>query len=75
MPARSPRPPRRQRSAPNTGAAELISQALQRFCDGKVGLSYIPPGTPWNNAYIESFHNRLRKERLNRNHWTNLREA
>ena len=25
---------------------ELISQALQRFCDGKVGLSYIPPGTP-----------------------------
>ena len=30
---------------------ELISQALQRFCDGKVGLSYIPPGTPWNNGY------------------------
>jgi putative transposase len=23
---------------------ELVSQALQRFCDGKVGLSYIPPG-------------------------------
>ena len=22
---------------------ELVSQALQRFCDGKVGLSYIPP--------------------------------
>jgi len=54
---------------------ELISQALQRFCDGKVGLSYIPPGTSWNNAYIESFNNRLRKECLNRNHWTNLREA
>ena len=54
---------------------EMISQALQRFCDGKVGLSYIPPGTPWNNGYIESFNNRLRKECLNRNHWTNLREA
>jgi putative transposase len=26
--------------------AELISQALQRFCTGKVGLSYILPGTP-----------------------------
>ena len=36
---------------------ELVSQALQQFCDGKVGLSYIPPGT-WNNGYIESFNNR-----------------
>jgi putative transposase len=26
---------------------ELVSQALQRFCDGKVGMCYIPPGTPW----------------------------
>jgi putative transposase len=34
---------------------ELVSQALQKFCAGKVGLSYIPPGTPWNNGYIESF--------------------
>jgi putative transposase len=54
---------------------ELVSQALQQFCDGKVGLSYIPPGTPWNNGYIESFNNRLRKECLNRNHWTTLLEA
>jgi putative transposase len=54
---------------------ELISQALQRFCEGKVGLSYIAPGTPWNNGYIESFNNRLRRECLNRSHWTNLREA
>jgi putative transposase len=41
---------------------ELVSQALQRFCENKVGLYYIPPGTPWNNGYIESFNNRLRKE-------------
>jgi transposase InsO family protein len=54
---------------------ELVSQALQRFCAGKVGLSYIPPGTPWNNGYIESFNNRLRKECLNRNHWNTLFEA
>ena len=54
---------------------EMISQALQQFCDGKVGLSYIPPGTPWNNGFIESFNNRLRNECLNRNHWTNLLEA
>ena len=25
---------------------ELVSQALQRFCDGKVEMCYIPPGTP-----------------------------
>ncbi|WP_264991863.1 IS3 family transposase, partial [Mycobacterium montefiorense] len=54
---------------------ELVSQALQQFCEGRVGLSYIPPGTPWNNGYIESFNNRLRKECLNRNHWNSLFEA
>ena len=54
---------------------ELVSQALQRFCDGKVDLSYIPPGQPWDNGYIESFNNRLRKECLNRNHWNTLFEA
>ena len=54
---------------------ELVSQALQRFCERKVGMSYIPPGTPWNNGYIESFNNRLRKECLNRNHWNTLFEA
>jgi transposase InsO family protein len=54
---------------------EFISQALQTFCRDKIGLVYIPPGTPWNNGYIESFNNRLRRECLNRNHWTTLREA
>jgi transposase InsO family protein len=54
---------------------ELISQALQQFCANRVGLSYISPGTPWNNGYIESFNRRLRAECLNRNHWTSLLEA
>lgn len=54
---------------------EMISQALQQFCDGLLGISYIPPGTPWNNWYIESFNNRLRRECLNRNHWNSLLEA
>lgn len=54
---------------------EFISQALQLFCAGKVGMVYIPPGAPWENGYIESFNNRLRRECLNRNHWTNLLEA
>jgi transposase InsO family protein len=25
-------------------------------------MSYIPPGAPWANGYIESFNNRLRRE-------------
>ncbi|MGV7348534.1 IS3 family transposase [Mycobacterium kansasii] len=54
---------------------EMISQALQKFCEGKAGMSYIPSGCPWINGYIESFNNRLRKECLNRNHWNTLREA
>jgi putative transposase len=54
---------------------KMVSQALQRFCDRKTGMVYIPPGTPWNNGYIESFNNRLRKECLNRNHWNTLFEA
>lgn len=54
---------------------ELVSQALQRFCENKTGLVYIPPGCPWVNGHIESFNNRLRKECLNRNHWNTLFEA
>ncbi|MBF6298989.1 IS3 family transposase [Nocardia amamiensis] len=54
---------------------EMISHALQRFCADRVGIVYIPPGTPWNNGHIESFNRRLRAECLNRNHWTSLLEA
>ncbi|WP_377454553.1 IS3 family transposase [Rhodococcoides fascians] len=54
---------------------EFISHVLQQFCRDRVGISYIPPGTPWNNGHIESFNNRLRKECLNRNYWTSLLEA
>ncbi|WP_280493247.1 IS3 family transposase [Nocardia asiatica] len=54
---------------------EMISATLQRFCADRVGITYIPPGTPWNNGYIESFNRRLRTECLNRNHWTSLLEA
>lgn len=54
---------------------EFISQVLRGFCDGRVGLDYIPPGTPWNNGTAESFNSRMRRELLNRNHWTCLLEA
>ncbi len=54
---------------------ELVSQALQRFCENKVGLVLHPAGNPVEQRHIESFNNRLRKECLNRNHWNTLFEA
>lgn len=29
---------------------KLVSQALQRFCNGKIGMPYIPPGCPGTTA-------------------------
>jgi hypothetical protein len=29
---------------------EMVSQALQRFCENKTGMVYIPPGCPWTTA-------------------------
>jgi putative transposase len=41
-----------------------------------IGLFSISVAVPCrNNGYLESFNNRLRKECLNRTHWTNLLEA
>jgi putative transposase len=36
---------------------------------------YIKPGSPWENGQIESFHDKLRDECLNRELFGNLREA
>ncbi len=41
----------------------------------QVGMSHIPPGTPWNNPYIEAFNNRLRRQGLNRKYWNSVFEA
>ncbi|MEV6389043.1 integrase catalytic domain-containing protein [Nocardia xishanensis] len=32
---------------------EMVSRVLQQFCADRAGISYIPPGTPWNNGYVE----------------------
>jgi putative transposase len=36
---------------------------------------YIEPGSPWEQAYIESFHDKLRDECLNRELFSSLAEA
>jgi putative transposase len=52
---------------------ELIFQALQRFCDGKIGLSY-SAGHAVERRLHRIVQEPASKECLKRNHWTNLRE-
>ncbi len=54
---------------------EFVSAALSDWAAGHAGLVFIPPGTPWNNGYVESFNSRLRDECLNINSFWNLRHA
>lgn len=55
---------------------EFIADAIGDWLKaGAVGTIYITPGSPWENAYIESFHDKLRDECLNRELFGSLREA
>lgn len=55
---------------------ELTANALRdwcRFC--KAGSAYIEPGSPWQNAYVESFGSRIRDELLAVEQFSCLAEA
>lgn len=55
---------------------EFIAYAIQDWlAEKKVKTIYIKPGSPWENAYVESFHDKLRDECLNREIFGNLWEA
>jgi putative transposase len=55
---------------------EFIAYAIQDWLKSKnVKTIYITPGSPWENAYIESFHDKLRDECLNREVFGSLWEA
>ena len=55
---------------------EFIAYAIQDWLKAKqVKTIYITPGSPWENAYIESFHDKLRDECLNREIFGCLKEA
>ena len=55
---------------------EFIVQALQEWCTGNgSGTEYIPPGSPWENPFVESFNSRFRDELLNIELFTSLVEA
>lgn len=55
---------------------EFIAQALRSWLkESGVETLYIEPGSPWENAYAESFNSRFRDELLDRELFTSLREA
>jgi putative transposase len=55
---------------------EFIASAVRRWlaCEGTKTL-YIEPGSPWENAYSESFNSRLRDELLNGELFSSEKEA
>lgn len=55
---------------------EFISHTLDEWCrDHKVNLTYIQPGKPMQNAYIERCNGSIRKELLNANVFYSLKEV
>ncbi len=55
---------------------ELTANALRDWCRSSgAGASYIEPGSPWQNPYVESFNGRLRDELLAVEQFDTLLEA
>jgi transposase InsO family protein len=55
---------------------EFVCSAVRAWLGkAKVSALYIAPGSPWENAYAESYHARLRDEVLEREEFGSLAEA
>jgi putative transposase len=55
---------------------ELTADALRVWCEARsAGTSFIEPGSPWQNPYVESFNARLRDEVLDTELFYDLAEA
>lgn len=68
------------RGAPNhirsDNGPEFIAKAIRKFLKQTgVDTLYIEPGSPWQNAYAESFNSRFRDELLSRESFADLAEA
>ena len=55
---------------------EFVAQRIKAWlAERQTGPLFIEPGSPWENAYIESFNSRLRNEFLNGEVFGSLKEA
>ena len=69
-----------QRHAPvflrSDNGSEFTAEAVQTWLAEKhVGPAFIPPGQPWKNGFIESFHDKFRDECLQREWFSSLIDA
>lgn len=68
------------RSAPkhlrSDNGPEMIAWALRDYCRlAGTKTSYIEPGSPWENPFVESFNGRIRDELLNIEEFGSITEA
>ena len=55
---------------------EFIAYAIKDWMKSRgIKTHYIKPGSPWEQPFVESFHDKLRDEFLNRELFYSLREA
>lgn len=55
---------------------EFTANALIKWLTGNnIGPAFIKPGSPWQNAYVESFNGKFRDECLNREWFYNRKDA
>jgi len=69
-----------QRNAPvflrSDNGSEFTAETVRAWlANKKVGPSFIPPGQPWKNGFIESFHDKFRDECLQREWFSSLLDA
>lgn len=69
-----------KRSAPvflrSDNGSEFTAESVQAWlAEKKVGPTFIPPGQPWKNGFIESFHDKFRDECLQREWFSSLLDA
>jgi putative transposase len=55
--------------------SEFTAEAVQTWLKPQVDPAFIPPGQPWKNGFIESFHDKFRDECLQREWFQSLAEA
>jgi putative transposase len=56
--------------------SEFTAQPVKTWlAQKKVGPAFIPPGQPWKNGFIESFHDKFRDECLQREWFPSLLDA
>ncbi|BBG65022.1 mobile element protein [Hydrogenimonas sp.] len=59
----------------DNGPEFTAKAVIQWLTDNDIGPAFIKPGSPWQNAYVESFNGKFRDECLNREWFYNRKEA